>query len=549
MEVSALPDQNRPWLNHYSKAVPAHIDYPDLTMPQHLEKVAKEFPDRDAAVFAGVRLNFQTLQAMVNKCANALVDLGVKKGDRVAIMAPNCPQYVLSFMATLKLGAVVVQVNPMYVERELEHILNDSGAEIIIAYDAFYPLISKVRSVTPLKKVILFMLGQPSGTADENALKAEELLMQYPAEFDQVPVNMDDDVAVFQYTGGTTGVSKGAMLTHRNITANALQVSSWFENLEYGKEKVLCALPFFHSYAMTTCMNFSIINAATMIIMPRFEIKQCLELIKEHQPTFFPGAPTMYIAINNYPNVQEYGINSIKGCISGSAPLPLEVAEKFEQLTGGNLVEGYGLSETSPVTHCNPIMGLRKAGSIGIPLPDTECKIVDLETGERELPPGEVGELCIKGPQVMKGYWNMPEETAKTLRNGWVNTGDIAKMDEDGYFYIVDRKKDMIIAGGFNIYPREIEEVLFEHPKVLEAVVAGVPDPYRGETVKAFVVLKQGEQATEEEIIQYCRDNLAKYKVPRLVEFRTELPKTIVGKVLRRTLREEEIKKQQAKGE
>jgi long-chain acyl-CoA synthetase len=247
--------------------------------------------------------------------------------------------------------------------------------------------------------------------------------------------------------------------------------------------------------------------------------------------------------------VQEYGINSIKGCISGSAPLPLEVAEKFEQLTGGNLVEGYGLSETSPVTHCNPIMGLRKAGSIGIPLPDTECKIVDLETGERELPPGEVGELCIKGPQVMKGYWNMPEETAKTLRNGWVNTGDIAKMDEDGYFYIVDRKKDMIIAGGFNIYPREIEEVLFEHPKVLEAVVAGVPDPYRGETVKAFVVLKQGEQATEEEIIQYCRDNLAKYKVPRLVEFRTELPKTIVGKVLRRTLREEEIKKQQAKGE
>ncbi|WP_027364169.1 long-chain-fatty-acid--CoA ligase [Desulfotruncus alcoholivorax] len=539
-----MTENNKIWLKSYPAKVPAHIDYPDLTMPQFLDKVAGEFPERDAVVFSGIKLSFQTLQGMVNKCANALADLGVKKGDRVAIMSPNSPQYVMAFLATLKIGGIVVQVNPMYVERELEHVLNDSGAETIIAYDAFYPLINKVRNVTPLQKIILFSLGQPA-EIDDGAIKAEELLLKYPPAFDQVPVAMDD-VAVFQYTGGTTGVSKGAMLTHRNITANALQVSHWFENMEYGQEKVLCALPFFHSYAMTTCMNFSIINAATMIIMPRFEIKQCLELIKQYQPTFFPGAPTMYIAINNYPNVQEYGIDSIKGCISGSAPLPIEVAEKFEELTGGNLVEGFGLSETSPVTHCNPVSGIRKAGSIGIPMPDTDCKIVDLETGEKELPPNEIGELCIKGPQAMKGYWNMPEETAKTLRDGWIYTGDIAKMDEDGYFYIVDRKKDMIIAGGFNIYPRDIEEVLFEHPKILEAVVAGVPDPYRGETVKAFIVLKEGQQATEEEIIDYCKNNLAKYKVPKLIEFRTELPKTIVGKVLRRTLREEEIKKLQS---
>lgn len=540
-----MVDLNKAWFKSYDLNVKKHIDYPDITMPQFLEKSTVDFPEREATFFSGVKLTYAMLNAMVNKCANALQDLGIGKGDRVAIMAPNCPQYVLSYMAIHKLGGVVVQVNPMYVERELEHILNDSGAETIIAYDAFYPTIKNVREVTPLKNVILFMLGQPSGTADENALKAEELLMKYPADFTQVPLEMDD-LAVLQYTGGTTGVSKGAMLTHRNVTANALQVAEWFEGLEYGNEKVMCVLPFFHSYGMTTAMNISVINAATMIIMPRFEIKQCMELIKTQQPTLFPGVPTMYIAINNYPNAQEYGINTIKGCISGSAPLPVEVAETFEKLTQGLVVEGYGLSETSPVSHCNPMLGKRKVGSIGVPMPDTDCKIVDLENGDRELPPGEIGELCIKGPQAMKGYWNMPEETAKTLRDGWIHTGDIAKMDEDGYFYIVDRKKDMIIAGGFNIYPRDIEEVLFEHPKVLEAVVAGVPDRYRGETVKAYVVLKEGQQATEEEIIEFCKTNLAKYKIPRLVEFRSELPKTIVGKVLRRTLREEEEKKQQA---
>lgn len=528
---------------HYSQNTGLNIDYPDMTMPELLDRSAENFPENDAIIFANVKISYRMLAAMVNKCASALVDLGVKKGDRVAIMSPNCPQYIFSYMATLKIGAIVVQVNPMYVERELDHILNDSGAETIIAYDVFYPRIRNIRNITSLKNVIIFSLAQPAGTADQDALKAEDLLIKYPSQFSQVPINIDEDVAIFQYTGGTTGVSKAAMLTNRNITANALQLTERFVNLKYGKERVLCVLPFFHSYGMTTGMNISIVNAAAMIVMPRFEIEECLEIIMKHKPTMFPGVPTMYIAINNYPNVQNFDIKTIKACISGSAPLPVEVSEQFEKLTAGFLVEGYGLSETSPVTHVNPLVGKRKVGSIGIPLVDTKSKIVDLETGERELSPGEVGELCVKGPQVMKGYWNMPEETALILRDGWLYTGDIAKVDEEGYVYIVDRKKDMIIAGGYNIYPRDIEEVLFEYPKVLEAVVTGVPDRYRGETVKAFIVLKEDQQATEEEIIEYCKANLAKYKVPKLVEFRSELPKTIVGKILRRTLREEEIKK------
>ncbi len=536
-----MVDLNKLWLKSYSPNVRPHLHYPDLTIPQYLEKSAKDFPKRSAVVFAGTRYSYQSLAGMVNQCAGALAAMGVKKGDRVALMTPNCPQYILGYLATLKLGAIVVQVNPMYVERELEYILKDSGAQTIIAYDVLYPRIKNVRKRTALENVIVFSLGKPAGAIDENAIQAELLLPKYPPQFQQVPVNMNEDVAVFQYTGGTTGVSKGAMLTNLNLTANTLQVAEWLETMEYGKDKVLCALPFFHSYGMTGCLNLSIMNAATMIIMAQFGIKECLELIKNEKPTIFPGVPTMYIAVNNHPNAQEYGIKTIKSCMSGSAPLPMEVVEIFEKLTGGHLVEGYGLSEASPVTHCNPLLDRHKVGSIGIPLPDTDCKIMDLETGERELPPGEAGELCVRGPQVMKGYWNMPEETANTLKDGWLYTGDIARLDDEGYCYIVDRKKDIIIAGGYNIYPREIEEVLFEHPKIMEAVAIGVPDPYRGETVKTFVVLKEGQLATEREIIQYCRANLARYKVPKYVEFRPALPQNIVGKVLRRILREEEI--------
>jgi long-chain acyl-CoA synthetase len=353
---------------------------------------------------------------------------------------------------------------------------------------------------------------------------------------------VSDDVALLQYTGGTTGVSKGVMLTHQNLVANAMQCKSWFPEISIGNERLLAVLPFFHSFGMTTSMNCPILVAATMILVPRFNTKEILSLIEKYKPTLFPGVPTMYVAINNYPDVSKYDLSSVKFCISGAAPLPLEVLQEFEQLTGGTLREGYGLTESSPVTHCNPLEGMVKEGSIGIPFPDTECKIVDVDTGEKELEVNEIGELCIRGPQVMTGYWNMPEETKCTIRKEWLYTGDIAKVDEDGYFYIVDRKKDMIIASGYNIYPRDIEEVLYEHPKVKEAVVAGIPDEYRGETVKAYVVLKEGVTASEEEIIQFCRENMAKYKVPTAVAFRDDLPKTIVGKMLRRELVEEEIR-------
>lgn len=532
------------WLKNYPQGIKDKLDYPDKTMPQLLEKAAADFPGRTAVVFAHLEIPYAMLKVLVDKMATALFNLGVRKGDRIALMAPNCPQYIVGFYAIQKAGGVVVQVNPMYVERELEHILNDSGAEIIVAFDQFYPRIKNVRGITPLKHVVLFSLGQPAAEGETGVLKAEELLATTEANPPQVEFDVLNDLAVLQYTGGTTGVSKGAMLTHRNIVANALQVTEWFQGCNYGGEVVLSVLPFFHSYGMTTCVNFGIANAATLVALPRFEIDSLLQAIDKYKPTLFPGVPTMYIAVNNHPEISKYDVKSIKYCISGSASLPVEVAQKFEALTGGCLVEGYGLSETSPVTHCNAMIGLRKAGSIGMPVSDTVCKIMDLETGQIELPPGEIGELCISGPQVMKGYWNMPEETAKTLVDGWLYTGDIAKMDEDGYFYIVDRKKDMVIAGGFNIYPRDVEEVLFEHPKVQEAVVAGVPDTYRGETVKAYIVLKEGMESTEQEIIDFCRGKLAAYKVPKLVEFRKELPKTIVGKVLRRFLREEEIKKQ-----
>jgi long-chain acyl-CoA synthetase len=352
-----------------------------------------------------------------------------------------------------------------------------------------------------------------------------------------------DEVALFQYTGGTTGVAKGVMLTHRNLVANAYQVRLWIPQAVEGQEKALAVLPFFHVYGMTTAMNLPVLMAAEMILVPRFEVKQILHIIHKERPTIFPGVPTMYQAINMMEGVEKFDLSSVKYCISGAAPLPLQVMKRFTSLTGAKLVEGYGLTEASPVTHANPLEGVLKEGSIGIPFPDTDSKITDLETGE-DLPVGQTGELCVKGPQVMKGYWKMPEETKQVLtEDGWLKTGDIARMDEEGYFYIVDRKKDMIIAGGYNIYPRDIDEVLFAHPKIQDAVTVGVPDPYRGETVKAFVVLKPGETATEEEIIAYCRERLARYKVPKLVEFRESLPKSLVGKVLRKVLREEEIKK------
>ena len=351
-------------------------------------------------------------------------------------------------------------------------------------------------------------------------------------------------LANLQYTGGTTGVSKGAMLTHRNLAVNVFQTAAWFTGMVPGGEISLAALPFFHVFGLTVCMNLSVAYGATQVLVPNpRDIPKLVKLIAKHRPTLFPAVPAMFNAINQFPGIDKLDISSIKGCFSGSAPLPLEVLERFEKLTGGKITEGFGMTESSPVTHANPLYGVRKPGSIGIPLPSTDARIVDLEQGVRDLPVNEDGELLLRGPQVMTGYWGRDDETAITIRDGWLYSGDIVRMDEDGYFYIVGRKKDMIIAGGFNIYPREIDEILYENPKVLEAAAVGVPDERRGETVKAFVVLRPGETATEEEIIAYCRDRMAPYKVPRSVEFRTDLPKSTIGKVLRRVLRDEELSK------
>jgi long-chain acyl-CoA synthetase len=430
----------------------------------------------------------------------------------------------------------------MSVEREIEYILKDSGAETIVVLDTLYPRVKSVQKNTNIKNIIVVSL-QPTGDDFSPDRSIESFLSESNGNVLPVSIDSEHDVAVLQYTGGTTGRSKGAMLTHRNLLANVIQAYEFFKHeIDIGRERYLTIIPLFHVFGMTSCMNLSIYTASESIMLPRFDLEEVLNTIKNEQPTVFPGVPTMYIAITNHPRAEEYGINSIDVCNSGSAPMPVELLREFERKTGSKILEGYGLSEASPTTHCNPMFAERKPGSVGIGVPSTEYKIVDIETGTQEVPAGQLGEVIIKGPQVMRGYWNMPEETAHALRNGWLYTGDIAKLDEEGYLYIVDRKKDMIIASGYNIYPREIEEVIYEHPSVQEAVVIGVPDKYRGEDVKAIIVLKLGKTATGEEMIRYCRMNLAAYKVPRIVEFRDQLPKTSVGKILRRYLREEAVK-------
>jgi len=542
-----MTENEKLWLKSYPSNVRYHIDYPDKSLGQMFDETVAKMPESPAMIFAGHTVTYRQFGDQVNRFATALADLGIIKGERVGLMGPNCPQWEVAFFALLKLGAIVVQTNPMYVEPEITHQMNDSGATTIIVFEMMYPRVKNVLQDTSLQRVIVFNFLAPVKSA--LGIYSYDDLIKCEAALPEVPINPAEDLAVLQYTGGTTGVAKGVMLTHRNLISNTLQVLEWSVNMEYGKERILTILPVFHVYGMTDCLNNAVAIAATQIILPRFDVDQVLETIRAYQPSLFPGAPTMFMALNSHPRIAEYSesLAAIKVCTSGSAPLPLEVAQKFSEVTQGkgNLVEGYGLSEASPITHCNPLDRPTRSGSIGLPFPDTDCVIMDLETGDRELPVGEIGELCVRGPQVMIGYWEKPEATDETLRNGWLHTGDIARMDEEGYFYIIDRKKDIIIAGGFNVYPRDIEEVLYEHPKVKEVVVAGVPDAYRGETVKAFIVLKPDMEASEQEIIVFCRTKLAAFKVPRLVEFRNELPRTIVGKVLRRQLVEEEKAKLQ----
>ncbi|MGN7939611.1 AMP-binding protein [Metabacillus sp. 22489] len=556
-------ESQKPWLQHYPNDIPHHINIDEKPLFYYLQQTAKEFPTKTAIHFLGKELSYTELYIQSLKLANYLQSIGLQKGDRVSIMLPNCPQAVIAYYGTILCGGIVVQTNPLYMERELEYQLKDSGSTYIITLDLLYPRVSKMKALTNLKHIIV------TGIKDylpfpKNLLyplvqkKEKQVVVKVEHQGDThlfkkimltalpnvtIPdINPKEDIAILQYTGGTTGFPKGVMLTHENLVANTQMCAAWMYKCKKGEESVLGIIPFFHVYGMTAVMNLSIMQAFKMILLPKFDPTDTLKTIQKLKPTLFPGAPTIYISLLNHPELKEYDLSSIDGCISGSAALPVEIQEQFEEITGGRLVEGYGLSEASPVTHANFLWSNRKTGSIGVPWPSTDAMIISYESGGR-AEPNELGELLVKGPQVMKGYWNRIEETEAAIRDGWLYTGDIGYMDEDGYFYIVDRKKDMIIASGYNIYPREIEEVLYEHDKVQEVVVAGIPDPYRGETVKAYIVLKEGVTATAEEFNEYARKHLAAYKVPHIYEFRNELPKTAVGKILRRALIEEEKEK------
>jgi long-chain acyl-CoA synthetase len=556
-----MADVTTPWLDSYPPGVPEHVEVPATSLARLLADAARDFPNAPAIHFEGRTISYAQLADQAWRFAGALAGLGVVKGTKVGLVLPNCPQAVVAFFGALRLGAVVVQNNPLYTEEELAHQLGDAGVEVVICLDLVYERVKGLRARTPsIREVVVTSVldglpalkrvlapytkkGKAASAAvakDEPVRRWRELLSAASAAPAEAAVDPAADLALLQYTGGTTGLSKGVMLTHANLRANVEQVRAWFPDADPGREVMMAVLPFFHVYGLTVCLLFGMRVGAALVLQPRFDLDAVLAAVGRYRPSLFPGVPTMYVAINNAVAKGGHDLSSIKACLSGAAPLPLEVAERFERYSGGRLVEGYGLSECSPVALANPIYGKRKAGTIGMPLPDTLARVVDPSDPDRALPNGEPGELAVRGPQVMRGYWNQPEESAEVLRDGWLLTGDMAVMDDEGYFTIVDRKKDLIIAGGYNIYPREVEEVLYGHPKVLEVCVAGVPDTYRGETVKAFVVLREGEQATQDEIREFAKVRLTAYKVPRAVEFRAELPKTLVGKVLRRALIEEE---------
>ena len=554
--------EDKCWLKSYEKGVPEKFSYEDICLPKILERTAAKFPNKMALLFEGYKMTYRELNDMVNRFAASLNSFGINKGDSVAILLPNLIPCVAAYYAILKIGGIAVMNNPLYSDRELIHQFNDSGSKVLITIDLLGNRMIDVRPKTKIKQIIYTSIGdylpfpknllfplvakKKNLAADvkssANVYKWKDVLAKSfpnPPEFEL----SFDDVAMYQYTGGTTGVSKGVMLTHGNLSKQVQQVGAWFPAFD-SNEIMLGALPFFHVFGLTTAMNLAIYLGWGDILIPKPQPEPLIQAIRKFRPTFVPLVPTMYIGILNHPHIDKIDLTSIKGCFSGSAPLPLEVIRDFESKTGAVIVEGYGLTESSPVTHVNPFSGgKRKVGSIGIPISDTECRIVDLVDGNTDVPVGESGEILVKGPQVMKGYWNRPDETASTLTDGWLHTGDIGKMDEEGYFYIVDRKKDMILSGGLNVYPRDIEEVFYENPKVQEAAAIGIPHPSRGESVKVFVALKEGETATQEELIEYCKDKIAKFKLPTEIEFRNELPKTNVGKILKKDLRAEEMVK------
>jgi long-chain acyl-CoA synthetase len=551
----------RPWLKFYDEGVPHTLEYPSITVPEYLRSAADNYPSQVATVFLGGRLTYRQLKTQVDQLAAQLHAMGVRKGDRVAIMLPNCPQTVIAYYATLSLGAVTVLTSPLYVERELEHQWAESGVETAFVLDLLWERVEPLRNKLPLKRIIVtgvqdylpfpknvlfpFRARSQGQSVDvpfgDNVIPFRQLVKGELAPLPAVDLS-PDDLACLQFTGGTTGLPKGAMLTHRNLVASVTQIRAFLlQGHQDAEDRAIAILPLFHVYGMNGVMNLGVHLAATLILLPRLDIKALVDSIRSQRPTFFLGVPALYVAVNSYPDIDQMDLTSIKMCFSGGAPLPVDVIESFEARAGARIAEAYGMTEASSVTHVNPRRGVRKYGSVGVPIVGTDAKIVDLETSSQELSIEEPGELLVKGPQVMSGYWNQPDETAHTLRDGWLHTGDIATMDEDGYFRIVGRKKDMILTAGFNVYPREVEEVLYQHPKVQEAAVIGLPDKLRGEKVVAYVVLKEDETATAAEIRTFCRERLAHYKEPRAVHFRQELPMSMAGKVLRRALREEEL--------
>ncbi|MGH2448543.1 MAG: long-chain-fatty-acid--CoA ligase [Chloroflexota bacterium] len=562
------PYAAKPWLQHYPLDVPHSIPYPDESIWDALEGIVARWGDRTASLFQNFAMSYARMRDLSADMSGALAIAGVRHGDRVLALLPNVPHFSITYFGTVRLGAAVTSAPPTSVPRELEYFIRDSGARTIVTLDLLY---EKIADVWQPLGVELVVVGKATDFMPAWARLVAGVTGKVPEPAAPVPygdqvVSMrsflrgghgyavhaevkPEDVAVLQYTGGTTGTPKAAMLTHRSLLANAHQMVAWFPELDMGDETILAVLPFFHVYGLTLGMNAGVLLAASIILIAGGWVPtEVFAAIERHRPTVFPGVPTLYVAVLHDERARRFNLSTIDISVSGGAPLPVEVKREFDALTGGHIFEGYGLTEASPVTHAQPYVESGREGSVGLPIPDTEAMIVDAETGE-PVPVGDSGELLIKGPQVMAGYWNRPDETAETLRDGWLHTGDIARMDEDGFFYIVDRLKDLIITGGENIYPREVEEVLYEHPKIKEAAVVGVPHPFGGELAKAFVVLKPGAEAKKHEIREFVAERLAKHKVPRAIEFREQLPKALAGKVLKRQLAEEERQKAEKRQE
>jgi len=553
---------SRPWLENYDSDVPKSIDFTYRPLFEYLDMTAEKWPKRIAIEFQNWSITYGKLKQTAEIMAANFRKQGLEPGDRVAMMLPNTPQMIMTYWAILKAGGVVTMTNPLYMETEIVHQLNDSGAKMLVTVDLLWPKVEKLRDKLPVRKYFITRISDtlnfplnylyriksmrdkntPQIPYNETSVLKWNILKTGKETY-SAPNVRPEDTALLQYTGGTTGLSKGCCLSHANLGANMQQAHAMLNKLGQDREIVMGILPYFHIYGLTVCLNFPTLLGATMVPFPRYVPLDVLKTMHKLKPTLFPGAPSLYISLLQQKEVDKYDVASVKYCLSGSSPMPVEGINEFKKVFGATIVEGFGLTEASPVTHLNPLIGKKKPGSIGMPLPGTDAAIVDMEVGSVPLPPGKMGELIIRGPQVMKGYYNKPDETAGTLRNGWLYTGDIAYMDEEGYFYIVDRKKDMIISSGYNIYPREVDEVLYKHQKIQEAVTVGLPHKTRGEIIKVYIVLKEGESMDRSEVVGYCREKLAGYKVPRQVEFRKDLPKTMVGKVLRRALREEEAKK------